>query len=156
MRKEVKVLIVAGLGFLGFKAYQIYTAIKNLTYYPTGIRFKLDKVRGSIGGTIFFDINNPTTANVKINSFNGTVSLLNKIIIGDYRSTSELLLKPGVNKLRITWASRNSLTIISTVLTIITKKIYPVLRFSTVFNIKGIPVPTSFEMNTSNFNPVVE
>jgi hypothetical protein len=156
MKTEVKVLIVAGLGYMGLKAYQIYTAIKNLTYYPTGIRLKLDKSRGGIGGTIFFDINNPTTANVKINSFNGTVALTNKIIIGTYRSSGVMLLKPGINKLRLTWDSRNSLTIISTVLNIITKKIYPVLRFSTIFNIKGVPVPTSFEMNTADFNPVIE
>ncbi len=37
MKQEVKLLLVAGVGYLGFKAYQIYTAIKKLSYAPTGI-----------------------------------------------------------------------------------------------------------------------
>ena len=46
MKQEVKLLLVAGVGYLGFKAYQIYTAINKLSYAPTGIRFSINKSRG--------------------------------------------------------------------------------------------------------------
>ena len=66
MKQEVKLLLVAGVGYLGFKAYQIYTAIKKLSYAPTGIRFTLNKSRGAIGGTLFVDIINPTAASITV------------------------------------------------------------------------------------------
>jgi hypothetical protein len=66
MNKEVKLLLVAGVGYLGFKAYQIYTAIKKLSFAPTGINFSIIKERGAIGGTLFVDIINPTASYVSM------------------------------------------------------------------------------------------
>jgi hypothetical protein len=107
MNKEVKLLLVAGVGYLGFKAYQIYTAIKKLSYAPTGIRFSIIKERGAIGGTLFVDIINPTAANITVDGFTGTVTTKEGTLIGDYRG-DRLILKPGVNNVRISWGSRSS------------------------------------------------
>jgi hypothetical protein len=151
MKQEVKLILVAGLGYLGFKAYQIYTAIKRLSYAPTGIRFSINKDRGAIGGTLFVDIINPTTANIKIDGFTGTVTTTDGTMIGDYKSAA-LTLKPGVNNVRISWGSRSSLTLINLALGI-AKGNFPVLSFNTVYNIKGLPIPTSFKMNTAAYKP---
>ena len=151
MKTGVKILIAAAVGYLGFKAYQFYTAIKQLTFYPTGIRFKIDAKRGSIGGIVYVDINNPTTGNIRANGFNGKVALEEGTIIGTYQSGG-LLLKPGINKIVISWSARSSLSLVSVVINL-TKRIFPKLVFTTVFNIKGIPIPTSFKMNTADYIP---
>lgn len=151
MNKEVKLLLVAGVGYLGFKAYQIYTAIKQLNYAPTGIRFTLNKSRGAIGGTLFVDIINPTAASIAIDGFTGTVTTTDGTMIGDYRG-DRLVLKPGVNNVRISWGSRSSLTLVNLAIEI-SKGKFPVLKFNTVYNIKGIPIPTSFKMDTKAYKP---
>jgi hypothetical protein len=151
MNKEVKLLLVAGVGYLGFKAYQIYTAIKQLSYAPTGIRFSIIKERGAIGGTLFVDIINPTAANIRIDGFTGTVTTEDGTMIGDYRGDA-LVLKPGSNNVRISWGSRSSITLANLAVSI-SKGKYPVLKFNTVYNIKGLPIPTSFKMNTAAYKP---
>lgn len=151
MKQEVKLLLVAGIGYLGFKAYQIYTAIKKLSYAPTGIRFTLNKSRGAIGGTLFVDIINPTAANIAIDGFTGTVKTVDGTMIGDYKG-DKLILKPGVNNVRISWGSRSSLTLVNLAINI-SKGIFPILNFNTVYNIKGLPIPTSFKMNTAAYKP---
>ena len=151
MKQEVKLILVAGLGYLGFKAYQIYTAIKQLSYAPTGIRFSINKSRGAIGGTLFVDIINPTAANIRIDGFTGTVTTTDGTMIGDYKGEA-LTLKPGVNNVRISWGSRSSLTLVNLAIGIASGK-FPVLSFNTVYNIKGLPIPTSFKMNTAAYKP---
>ncbi len=151
MKQEVKLLLVAGIGYLGFKAYQIYTAIKQLNYAPTGIRFSINKSRGAIGGTLFVDIINKTAASIAIDGFTGTVTTKDGTMIGDYKG-DKLVLKPGVNNVRISWGSRSSLTLINLAVDI-SKGKFPVLKFNTVYNIKGIPIPTSFSMDTKAYKP---
>lgn len=154
MNKEVKLLLVAGIGYLGFKAYQIYTAISKLSFAPTGINFSIIKERGAIGGTLFVDIINPTAANVRVDGFTGTVTTESGTLIGDYKG-SPLTLKPGSNNVRISWGSRSTTTLIPLALGI-AKGQYPKLKFNTVFNVKGFPIPTSFTMNTKDYAPVLK
>ena len=151
MNKEVKLLLVAGIGYLGFKAYQIYTALKKLSYAPTGINFSIIKERGAIGGTLFVDIINPTAANITIDGFTGTVTTKEGTLIGDYRG-DKLVLKPGVNNVRISWGSRSSVSLVNLALDISRGK-FPILNFNTVYNIKGFPIPTSFKMDTKAYKP---
>lgn len=153
MRNEVKAILVAGLGYLGFKAYQIYTAINQLSYAPTGINFSIIKDRKAIGGTLFLDIINPTAANVVIDGATGTVKTANGTMIGDYKIPA-MTFKPGANKVRLSWGSRNSLSIIQIALGILNGQ-YPVLKFNTVFNIKGLPIPSSFSVDTKNYKPTL-
>jgi hypothetical protein len=154
MNKEVKLLLVAGVGYLGFKAYQIYTALKKLSYAPTGINFSIIKERGAIGGTLFVDIINPTAATINVDGFTGTVTTASGTLIGDYKGTA-LALKPGSNNVRISWGSRSTTTLIPLALGIVRGQ-YPVLKFNTVFNVKGFPIPTSFAMNTKDYAPVLK
>ena len=154
MNKEVKLLLVAGIGYLGFKAYQIYTALKKLSYAPTGINFSIIKERGAIGGTLFVDIINPTAATINVDGFTGTVTTASGTLIGDYKGTA-LALKPGSNNVRISWGSRSTTTLIPLALQIF-KGQYPILKFNTVFNVKGLPVPTSFKMNTKDYAPTLK
>jgi len=151
MKPEVKLLLVAGVGYLGFKAYQIYTAIKKLNYAPTGINFALNKSRGAIGGTLFVDIINPTAANIRVDSFTGTVKTSDGTMIGDYKGQG-LILRPGVTNVRISWGSRSSLALVNLAIGI-SKGKYPVLTFNTVYNISGFPIPTSFKMDTKAYKP---
>ena len=151
MKQEVKLLLVAGVGYLGFKAYQIYTAINKLSYAPTGIRFSIIKERGAIGGTLFVDIINPTAASINVDGFTGTVTTTSGTLIGDYRG-DKLVLKPGVNNVRISWGSRSSVSLVNLALDISRGK-FPILNFNTVYNIKGFPIPTSFKMDTKAYKP---
>jgi hypothetical protein len=151
MKQEVKLLLVAGVGYLGFKAYQIYTAINKLSYAPTGIRFSIIKERGAIGGTLFVDIINPTAASINVDGFTGTVTTKEGTLIGDYRG-DKLVLKPGVNNVRISWGSRSSVSLVNLALDISRGK-FPILNFNTVYNIKGFPIPTSFKMDTKAYKP---
>ena len=154
MNKEVKLLLVAGVGYLGFKAYQIYTALKKLSWSPTGINFSIIKERGAIGGTLFVDIINPTAATIRIDGFTGTVTTTSGTLIGDYKGTA-LALKPGSNNVRISWGSRGTTSLIPLALGIFKGK-YPVLKFNTVMNVKGFPIPTSFTMNTKDYAPTLK
>jgi hypothetical protein len=154
MKTEVKVLLVAGLGYVGFKAYQAYVALKQLKWAPTGINFSIIKSRGAIGGTVFLDIINTTAATINIDGFTGTVTTAAGTLIGDYNS-GKMTIKPGVNNIRISWGSRSSLTLIGLAADIFTGK-WPVLRFNTVMNYKGFPIPTPFTMNTKDFAPTLK
>ena len=151
MNKEVKLLLVAGIGYLGFKAYQIYTAISKLSYAPTGINFSIIKERGAIGGTLFVDIINPTATNLPVDGFTGTVLTTSGTLIGDYKGPA-MILKPGVNNVRISWGSRSTTSLIPLAVGIAQGK-FPILKFNTVFNVKGFPIPTSFNMNTKDYKP---
>ena len=151
MKQEVKLLLVAGIGYLGFKAYQVYTAIKRLTFAPTGINFSIIKDRGAIGGTLFVDILNPTAANVAIDGFTGTVTTTSGTVIGDFKSGA-MTFRPGANKVRISWGSRNSLTLVNLAIGIAQGK-FPVINFNMVFNIKSIPIPVSFKVKTADYKP---
>lgn len=153
MNKEVKLLFVAGVGYLGFKAYQIYTAIKRLSFAPTGINFSVIKSRGAIGGTLFVDIINPTAATIKVDGFTGTVTTSSGTLIGDFKGAA-LNLRPGSNNVRISWGSRSSLTLVGLAVGILRGQ-YPVLKFNTVMNVKGFPIPTSFTMNTKDYTPTL-
>jgi len=153
MKTEVKVLLVAGVGYLGFKAYQAYVALKGLQWAPTGINFSIIKARGAIGGTVFLDIINTTAATIKIDGFTGTVTTSSGVLIGDYKA-GPMTIKPGVNNIRISWGSRSSLTLASLALDI-SKGKWPVLKFNTVINYKGFPIPTPFTMDTKNFRPAL-
>jgi hypothetical protein len=151
MKQEVKLLLVAGVGYLGFKAYQAYVALKGLQWAPTGINFSVIKARGAIGGTVFLDIINTTAATIKIDGFTGTVTTSSGTLIGDYKAGA-MTIKPGVNNIRISWGSRNSLTLLGLATDIYQGK-WPVLKFNTVINYKGLPIPTPFTMDTKNFRP---
>ena len=151
MNKQVKLLLLAGVGYIGFKAYQIYTAISKLSFAPTGINFSIIKERGAIGGTLFVDIINPTAANVAIDGFTGTVTTTSGTLLGDYKGTA-LTLKPGINNVRISWGSRSTTSLIPLAVGIVRGN-YPVLKFNTVMNIKGFPIPTTFTMNTKDYKP---
>ena len=151
MNKQTKLLLVAGVGYLGFKAYQIYTAVKRLTWSPTGINFSIIKERGAIGGTLFVDIINPTAATIVADGFTGTVTTTSGTLLGDYKGTA-LTLKPGVNNVRISWGSRSTTSLIPLAVGIVRGN-YPVLKFNTVMNIKGFPIPTTFTMNTKDYKP---
>ena len=153
MNKEVKLLLVAGVGYLGFKAYQIYTALKKLTWSPTGINFSIIKERGAIGGTLFVDIINPTAANISVDGFTGTVTTTSGTLLGDYKGTA-ITLKPGSNNVRISWGSRATTTLIPLAIGIF-KGNWPVLKFNTVMNVKGFPIPTSFTLNTKDYRPTL-
>jgi hypothetical protein len=153
MKREVKLLLVAGIGYLGFKAYQIYTALKQLSWAPTGINFSIIKERGAIGGTLFVDIINPTAATIKVDGFTGTVTTTSGTLIGDYKG-SALVLKPGSNNVRISWGSRATTTLIPLAIGIF-KGNWPVLKFNTVMNVKGFPIPTSFILNTKDYKPTL-
>lgn len=146
--------MVAGIGYLGFKAYQIYTAIKKLTWSPTGINFSIIKERGAIGGTLFVDIINPTAATIKADGFTGTVTTASGTLVGDFKGAA-LELRPGSNNVRISWGSRGTTALIPMALSIF-KGQYPVLKFNTVMNIKGLPIPTSFTMNTKDYAPTLK
>jgi len=154
MKTEVKVLLVAGLGYVGFKAYQAYVALKQLKWAPTGINFSIIKSRGAIGGTVFLDIINTTAATINIDGFTGTVTTSAGTLIGDYNS-GKMTIKPGVNNIRISWGSRSSLTLIGLAADIFSGR-WPVLRFNTVMNYKGFPIPTPFTMNTKDFAPTLK
>jgi hypothetical protein len=154
MNKEAKTLLLVGVGYLGFKAYQIYTAIKKLSWAPTGINFSIIKERGAIGGTLFVDIINPTAATINADGFTGTVTTSSGTLIGDYKGAA-LTLKPGVNNVRISWGSRSTSTLIPLALGIV-KGQWPVLKFNTVMNVKGFPIPTTFTVNTKDYNPIVK
>ena len=151
MNKQTKLLLVAGVGYLGFKAYQIYTAVKRLTWSPTGINFSIIKERGAIGGTLFVDIINPTAATIVADGFTGTVTTTSGTLLGDYKGTA-LTLKPGINNVRISWGSRSTTSLIPLAVGIVRGN-YPVLKFNTVMNIKGFPIPTTFTMNTKDYKP---
>lgn len=153
MNKEVKLLLLAGVGYVGFKAYQIYTALKKLTWSPTGINFSIIKERGAIGGTLFVDIINPTAASISVDGFTGTVTTTSGTLLGDYKGTA-ITLKPGSNNVRISWGSRGTTALIPLALGIF-KGQYPVLKFNTVMNVKGFPIPTSFTMNTKDYAPTL-
>lgn len=153
MKREVKLLLVAGIGYLGFKAYQIYTALKKLSYAPTGINFSIIKERGAIGGTLFVDIINPTAATIKVDGFTGTVTTASGTLIGDYKGTS-LVLKPGSNNVRISWGSRSTTALIPLAIGI-ARGSWPVLKFNTVMNVKGFPIPTSFTLDTKDYRPTL-
>jgi len=153
MKKEVKLLLVAGLGYLSLKAYQIYTALKKLSWAPTGINFSIIKERGAIGGTLFVEIINPTAASISVDGFTGTVTTTNGTMIGDYKGPA-LTLRPGSNNVRISWGSRSTTALIPLALQIF-KGQYPVLKFNTVMNVKGFPIPTSFKVNTKDYAPTL-
>ena len=154
MKTEVKVLLVAGVGYLGFKAYQAYVALRGLKWAPTGINFSIIKSRGAIGGTVFVDIINTTAATINIDGFTGTVTTAAGTLIGDYKAGA-MTIRPGVNNIRISWGSRSSLTLVGLAADIFSGK-WPVLKFNTVINYKGFPIPTPFTMNTKDFVPTVK
>jgi hypothetical protein len=151
MKPEVKVLLVAGLGYLGIKFYRNYQAVKNLGFSPTGINFTWLKSRSTLGGTMFVDIINPTQKYLEIDGLYGTVTTSDGTIIGDYK-LGKTVLSPGAKNVRISWGGRSSVTLIALVAGMI-KGQWPKLTFRYVITYKGLPVPESISIDTSLLRP---
>jgi hypothetical protein len=151
MKPEVKLFLVAGLGFVGYKAYRIYQAVTSLRWAPTGIKFTWIKERFTLGGTLFVDIINSTAQTITIDGISGGVYTTDGTMIGDYK-LGRTELKPGSNNVRISWGGRSTITLINLVSNM-TKGFWPVLTFKTIINYKGIPIPTSYKIDTKNLKP---
>jgi len=151
MKPEVKLALAAGLGYLGYKFYLNYQAVKNLGFSPTGINFTWIKSRSALGGTIFVDVLNPTQKYLTIDGIAGTVSTADGTIIGDYK-LGKTVLSPGAKNVRISWGGRSSVTLITLVVGM-TKGIWPKLTFKSVITYKGLPVPDSITIDTSLLRP---
>ena len=72
-------------------------------------------------------------------------------MIGDYK-LGRTELKPGSNNVRISWGGRSTLTLVGLVNDMV-KGIWPVLTFKTIINYKGIPIPSSYKINTKDLKP---
>ena len=151
MKPEVKLLLVAGLGYVGYKAYRIYQAVTSLSWAPTGVKFTWIKERFTLGGTLFVDIINSTPQTITVDSISGGVYTDGGTMIGDYK-LGKTVLKPGSNNVRISWGGRSTATLIGLVSNMI-KGIWPVLIFKTIISYKGIPIPTSYKINTKDLKP---
>ena len=151
MKTEVKVLLVAGLGYVGYKAYRIYQAVTSLRWAPTGVKFTWIKERFTLGGTLFVDIINSTPETITVDSISGGVYTDGGTMIGDYK-LGKTVLNPGSNNVRISWGGRSTATLIGLVSNMI-KGIWPVLTFKTIISYKGIPIPTSYKINTKDLKP---
>jgi hypothetical protein len=151
MKQEVKLLLVAGLGYVGYKAYRIYQAVTSLQWAPTGVRFTWIKDRFTLGGTLFVDIINSTPQTITIDGISGAVVTQGSTVIGDYK-LGRTELKPGSNNVRISWGGRSTVTLIGLV-SDMTRGVWPVLTFKTIINYKGIPIPTSYKIDTKNLKP---
>lgn len=151
MKPEVKLILVAGLGYLGYKFYLNYQAVKNLSFSPTGINFSWIKSRSTLGGTIFVDIINPTQKSITIDGMSGIVKTSDGIVIGDYK-LGKTVLNPGAKNVRISWGGRSSFTLITLVANM-TKGIWPKLTFNSVVTYKGLPVPDSITIDTALLKP---
>ena len=132
MKPEVKVLLVAGLGYVGYKAYRIYQAVTSLQWAPTGVRFTWIKDRFTLGGTLFVDIINSTAQTITIDGISGAVLTQSGTVIGDYK-LGKTELKPGSNNVRISWGGRSTITLVGLVNDMV-KGIWPVLTFKTIIN----------------------
>ena len=151
MKPEVKFILVAGLGYLGYKFYLNYQAVKNLSFSPTGINFSWIKSRSTLGGTVFVDIINPTQKSITIDGMSGTIITSDGTVIGDYK-LGKTVLNPGAKNVRISWGGRSSFTLI-TLVAGMTKGIWPKLTLNSVVTYKGLPVPTSIKIDTALFKP---
>jgi hypothetical protein len=151
MKQEVKLLLVAGVGYLGYKFYLNYQAIKNLGFSPTGINFTWIKSRSALGGTMFVDVINPTQKYLTIDGISGTVVTSDGTIIGDYK-LGKTVLSPGAKNVRISWGGRSSATLITLVAGMINGK-WPKLTFKSVVTYRGLPVPDSITIDTSLLKP---
>lgn len=151
MKREVKLLLLAGAGYVGYRFYRTYQAVKNLTWSPTGIKFTWIKERFTLGGTLFVDIINPTPQSITIDGLSGSVLTKSGIMIGDYK-LGKTELKPGATNVRISWGGRSTATLLGIVAEMI-KGNWPILVFKSVVTYKGIPIPDSYTMDTKNFKP---
>jgi len=151
MKPEVKLFLAAGVGYLGYKFYLNYQAIKNLSFAPTGINFTWIKSRFALGGTLFVDIINPTQKTLTIDGISGTVVTSDGTVIGDYK-LGKTVLGPGSKNVRISWGGRNSATLLTLVAGMVKGK-WPKLTFKSVVTYKGLPVPDSITIDTSLLKP---
>ena len=154
MKQSTKLLLYAGVGYLAYKAYSIYTAIKNLNFNVTGVNFTIIKSRLALGGTIFMDIVNPTQETITVDRIAGNVTTMDGTLIGDYKSDGKVVLKPGSNSIRFDWGSRTSLVLGAMVLDILKGK-YPSIILNTVVTYKGIPVSLPYKLNTKDYIPSI-
>ena len=151
MKPEVKLFLAAGVGYLGYKFYLNYQAIKNLSFSPTGINFTWIKSRSTLGGTMFVDIINPTQKSLTIDGISGTVTTSDGTVIGDYK-LGRTVLNPGAKNVRISWGGRSSITLLTLVAGMV-KGIWPKLTFKSVVTYKGLPIPASVTINTALLKP---
>ena len=154
MKNTTKLLLVAGVGYVAYRIYGTYVAIKNLNFNVTGIRFKIIKSRLALGGTIFMDIVNPTQETITVDAIAGNVTTADGTLIGDYKS-GKVVLKPGSNSIRFDWGSRTSIMLGAMVLDILKGK-YPSIILNTVVTYKGIPVSFPYKLNTKDYIPTLD
>lgn len=154
MNKQTKLILLAGVGYVGFLAYRAYTTIKNLKFNITGVRFSIIKSRMALGGTLFVDLVNPVNQTIEISEIRGTVTDTSGNLIGDYK-TGAISLKPGINSIRISWGSRST-TVLIPIVTGMLKGKYPTLVLNTVMTYKGIPIPTTYKLNTGAYIPTLD
>jgi hypothetical protein len=102
---------------------------------------------------MFVDVLNPTQKYLTIDGIAGVVTTADGTIIGDYK-LGKTVLSPGAKNVRISWGSRATTTLIPLAIGIF-KGNWPVLKFKTIMNVKGFPIPTSFTLNTKDYKPTL-
>ena len=154
MQNSTKVILYAGLAYLGYMGYRIYSTIKNLKFNITGVRFSIIKSRMALGGTLFVDIVNPVNQTINITDLRGTVTDKAGNLLGDYK-TGAITLKPGTNSIRISWGSRSTAAIIPLVAGIL-KGSYPTVILNTTMTYKGLPISSTYTLDTKNYIPTLD
>ena len=108
----------------------------------------------ALGGTLFVEIVNPVNQTINITDLRGTVTDKAGNLLGDYK-TGAISLKPGTNSIRISWGSRSTAVLIPIVAGIL-KGTYPTLILNTTMTYKGIPIPSSYTLDTKNYIPTLD
>jgi hypothetical protein len=100
MNRVVKLGLLIGAGFLARKLYEIYKVGEEVTYTPTGVKFKKNSLN-SYSIIVGIQLYNPTTGEISMKDVSGTLAV-NGSIISTF-SSGAFKIKRGMTDFPLTF-----------------------------------------------------
>ena len=114
LSRGVKLGLLVGAGFLVRKLYELHRISTDITYKPTGVKFKRGTGLNSYSVIVGMQIFNPTNGEVKMKDVSGTLAV-NGSVISTF-STGAFVIKRGLTDFPLTFnvSSLAAITAITT------------------------------------------
>jgi hypothetical protein len=136
--------IVAAAG--AYRLYQLWKASSQITYTPSGLKFKRDKKQFFI--IVEMNIMNPTSTSIRLRGIKGNISWNNYVISGFTSGPTEI--KEGVTKLQITF-ELNNINIVQAIAQAAINKKWPIFNIEMKTMLPLFSYTEKFDINTATY-----
>jgi len=147
-----KLLVLAGVGYLGMRLYRIWKLGEEVEIFPSGIRFAGSIKKRSLTIYLKLRIYNPTTTAIRVST--GGKLYMGTDVISTYQ-TPPYMVKPGDTEIEVPFAVRGASAAGAIISTLLSSK-YPVFKLVNTNSVGELSIIKSVDVvdvDTAKLSP---